>query len=302
MEYWRQAYLGMRSIPYTLNEFELATFFTFSAKERMLINARRRHLYRLALAIHIGFVRMTGRTLDACRYVPRNLWQHLGQQLGIEPPDLGTMTSLYDGHTDTLIEHQVCAYQALGFGPMTEHQRRYLMRWLKSTLSGRQDRNGLLHELKRWLYEHRILLPRDRTLRELIVQAVRDVEATLTVELTQAFGETTLERWGKLLPKPHGEASSLQQWLWSVPLRNSTRQMSELFRKIDHLVELGVRATWPDTCNEAIVRHYARRCANRKPQTFGESPYPVRHTTARGGLLHALRVVLGNRPAPVDAR
>ncbi|WP_028215523.1 DUF4158 domain-containing protein, partial [Paraburkholderia mimosarum] len=126
MEHWRQTYLGMRSIPHTLNEFELATFFTFSAKECALINARRRHVYRFALALHIGFVRMTGRTLDACRYVPRNLWQHLGQQLGIEPPDLGTMTSLYDGHTDTLVEHQACAYQALGFGSMTEHQRRYV--------------------------------------------------------------------------------------------------------------------------------------------------------------------------------
>ncbi|MEM5453033.1 hypothetical protein [Paraburkholderia guartelaensis] len=97
-----------------------------------------------------------------------------------------------------------------------------------------------------------ILLPRDRTLRELIVQAIRDVEATL-------------DRWGKLLPKPHGEASSLQKWLWPVPLRNSTRQMSELLHKLDYLVELGVRVQCPDTCNEAIVRHYARRCADRKP-------------------------------------
>ncbi|CAB3807830.1 Tn3 family transposase ISBusp1 [Paraburkholderia ultramafica] len=255
MEHWRQAYLGMRSIPHTLNEFELAAFFTFSSKERALINTRRRHLYRFALALHIGFVRMSGCTLDACRYVPRNLWQHLGRQLGIESPDLGTMTALYDGHTDTLFEHQVCAYQARGFGPMTEHQRRYVMRWLKSALSGRQDRNGLLHELKRWLYEHRILLPRDRTLRELIVQVIRDVEAEFTGELMQALGEATLDRWGQLLPKPHGEALSLQQWRWSVPLRNSTRQMSDLFRKVDLLVELGVQTKWPETCNEAIVRH-----------------------------------------------
>ena len=96
---------------------------------------------------------------------------------------------------------------------MTEHQRRYVMRWLKAEISGRQDRKGVLHELKRWLYEHRILLPRDRTLRELIVQAIREVEAALTGELMQAFGEATLDRWGKLLPKPHGEVSSLQQWL-----------------------------------------------------------------------------------------
>ena len=288
MEHWRQAYLGMRSIPHTLNEFELATFFTFSARECALINARRRHVYRFALALHIGFVRMTGRTLDACRYVPRNLWQHLGQQLRIEPPDLGTMTSLYDGHTDTLVEHQACAYQALGFGSMTEHQRRYVMRWLKAALSGRQDRNGLLHELKRWLYEHRILLPRDRTLRELIVQAIRDVEATLTGELTQAFGEATLDRWGKLLPKPHGEASSLQQWLWSVPLRNSTRQMSELLRKLDCLVELGVQVQWPDTCNEAIVRHYARRCADRKPSVSHRIQPAIRRLEAACFMRYAL--------------
>jgi hypothetical protein len=74
MEHWRLAYLGMRRMPRDLSEFELATFFTFSSKERALINARRGPLYRLALALHIGFVRMTGATLDAYQYVPQILW------------------------------------------------------------------------------------------------------------------------------------------------------------------------------------------------------------------------------------
>lgn len=39
MEHWRLAYLGMRRMPRDLSEFELATFFTFSSKERALINA-----------------------------------------------------------------------------------------------------------------------------------------------------------------------------------------------------------------------------------------------------------------------
>jgi hypothetical protein len=65
------AYLGMRQFPRELNEFELATFFTYSPKERALIDARRSHLYRLAVAVHIGFVRMTGRTLDAYKQMPR---------------------------------------------------------------------------------------------------------------------------------------------------------------------------------------------------------------------------------------
>ncbi|MFS8981712.1 hypothetical protein PO002_46620, partial [Cupriavidus necator] len=65
---------------------------------------------------------------------------------------------------------RACAYRALGFGAMTEHQRRYAVRGLKAATSGGQDRKGLLQDLKRWLYEHRILLQRDRTLRQLVVQ------------------------------------------------------------------------------------------------------------------------------------
>jgi hypothetical protein len=65
MEHWQVTYLGNRQIPRELTEFELATFFTFSAKERALIDARRGDLYRLAVALHIGFIRMSGRTLDA---------------------------------------------------------------------------------------------------------------------------------------------------------------------------------------------------------------------------------------------
>ncbi|UBM07889.1 Tn3 family transposase [Cupriavidus metallidurans] len=263
MDHWQLAYLGIRQIPRELSEFELATFFTFSGKERALIDARRSHLYRLACAVHIGFVRMTGRTLDAYKQVPKFLWAFVGAQLGIIPPDMGTLGALYDGRTDTLVDHQMLAYQALGFSPMAEHQRRYVMRWLKERLAGQPSRSDLLHELKRWLYEHRILIPHDRALKRLISQAVEASEATLAEALVQTYGETSLDTWGTLLPRPEGDRASLQQWLWAVPLRNSTHQMDELFDKIDRLYQLGVHQGWPAVCNEAVVRHYARRCANR---------------------------------------
>ncbi|ODV42401.1 hypothetical protein AWV79_27360 [Cupriavidus sp. UYMMa02A] len=48
------AYLGRRQIPQELSEFELATFFTYSPKERALIDARRSPF----VAVHIGFIRM----------------------------------------------------------------------------------------------------------------------------------------------------------------------------------------------------------------------------------------------------
>lgn len=51
------------------------------------------------------------------KQVPKRLWHHLGEQLGIELPDLGTLRTLYDDRTDTLADHQKLAYEALGFRP-----------------------------------------------------------------------------------------------------------------------------------------------------------------------------------------
>ncbi|WP_157650447.1 hypothetical protein [Burkholderia ubonensis] len=41
MDHWRLAYLGLRHFPHELTEFELHTFFTFSNRERALIDGRR---------------------------------------------------------------------------------------------------------------------------------------------------------------------------------------------------------------------------------------------------------------------
>jgi len=265
MEHWQVSYLGIRQIPRELTEFDLATFFTFSAKERALIEARRGDLYRLAVALHIGFIRMSGRTLDAYKQVPKVLWNHLGAQLVVDPPDLGTLRTLYETRARTLIDHQVLAYQALGFRPMAEHQRRYVVRWLKERLTGRPERGDLLYELKRWLYEHHILIVHDRLLKRLIVKAGQDVEGSLTDGLVGAFGDATLDHWSRLLAQPDNDHASLQQWLWAVPLRQSTHQMGDVFTKIDRLYAIGVHEGWPMLCNDAAVRHYARRCARRPP-------------------------------------
>lgn len=265
MDHWHAPYLGLRHIPPELTDFELNTFFTYSSKERALIEARRNSLYRLALALHLGFIRMTGRTLDAYKQVPKILWTHLGSQLSIDPPELGTLRSLYETRPRTLIDHQQLAQQALGFSSMTEHQRRYLVRWLKETLVGRPDATTLLMQVKGWLYQHQILMPHDRLLKRMIAEAISSHEAALETTLVRYLGDANVHTWSRELPAPFDSRGSLQQWLWAVPVKHSTVEMSELFEKIDHLKELRVPTEWPAEVNETLVRHYARRCANRPP-------------------------------------
>jgi hypothetical protein len=54
----------------------------------------------LGLALQIGFLRMSGRLLDAVPMVPPALWRHLGTQFAIAAPDLASFTRPVPACTD----------------------------------------------------------------------------------------------------------------------------------------------------------------------------------------------------------
>ena len=92
---------------------------TYSRTERELITARRGNAHKLGLALHIGFLRLSGRLLNSVRIVPAMLWQHLGNEIGIATPELPSLRALY-GRGRTLFDHQQLACEVLGFQWMTE--------------------------------------------------------------------------------------------------------------------------------------------------------------------------------------
>ena len=151
MQGWQTTYLGMRELPRDISGFELQAFFTFSPAERALIDARRGDAHKLGLALHIGFLRMSGRLLDALRIVPPGLWRHLGKELGVDAPELASLRALY-GRGLTLFDHQQVACEALRFRWMSEHQRRALVRLLGDEVSRCADRDKLLVVARHWLY------------------------------------------------------------------------------------------------------------------------------------------------------
>ena len=89
MNDWQSTYLGRGALPRDLSGFEIEAFFTYCESERRVIDDERRTpTLKIALALQIGFLRMTGRLLEALRMVPPALWRHLGTQFHIEAPDL----------------------------------------------------------------------------------------------------------------------------------------------------------------------------------------------------------------------
>jgi len=104
MNHWQATFLGLKQLPRELSGFEIEAFFTFTASERALIEGRRGPSLKLGLALQIGFLRMSGRVLDAVRIVPpscgvisassstwrHRIWPRCARCTGAEVPSLNT--------------------------------------------------------------------------------------------------------------------------------------------------------------------------------------------------------------------
>ena len=263
MDSWHATFLGLRHLPREVTAFEVEVFFQFSAEEARIIEERRRPELKLGLALQMGFLRMSGRLLDAVRIVPPLLWRHLGERFGVAAPDLASLRAMYR-RAPTLIEHQQVACDALGFQWLTGYQRRALVRALREELARTDDRERLLGFARRWLYEHRLIIVHERLLRSMIAAARRQHEAELARRIDHAVEPGLLMQWRAALNEPHGSGLSLQSWLWAPPARHSSRQIEEMIDRIERLYGLRVHERMGDFPDDLLRRH-ARRLAGRPP-------------------------------------
>jgi Domain of unknown function (DUF4158) len=86
MSRWDHRYLGHERFPASLSAFEVEQFFTLSKDELASVRERRGPRNRLALALQIGFLKMTGGTLNSVEIIPAAVLDHLGRQLAYPPP------------------------------------------------------------------------------------------------------------------------------------------------------------------------------------------------------------------------
>ena len=67
MNQWQATFLGLKQLRREVSGFDIEVFYTFTAGERALIDARRGSSLKVGLALQIRFLRMSGRVLDAVR-------------------------------------------------------------------------------------------------------------------------------------------------------------------------------------------------------------------------------------------
>ena len=274
MQSWHTTYLGLKDLPRELSTFELQAFFTFSSTERAVIDARYGATHKLGLALHIGFLRLSGRSLNAVRVVPATLWAHLGKELGVHAPELATLKALYLRRS-TLFEHQQLAQHTLGFRGMTAHQDRAFVQVLRDEAARLPDKDQLLVFARRWLYDHKFLIENNRAFRTQITAALDLLESDTGASIATTVPDDLLDKWRHALAHFRPDGQTQQSWLWEAPAKHSTVQIAQVFERIDLLYSLSVHKHLGDL-SDLIVRRYARQLANRPPSVGARIKEPRR--------------------------
>lgn len=267
-------FLGLKQIARELSAFEIEAFFTFSEAELITIETRRRPELRLGLALQIGFLRMSGRLLDALRMVSPELWRHLGAQLSITPPELASLRALCR-RAQTLREHHQIACEVLGFRWASDHEWHALLHAVYQELASTGDRNRLLRFARQWMYQHQVIIVHERQLRSMIAEATNLYEKELSSQVYTAIDEPIRSRWHREIILAHGSGITLQNRWWMAPAKHSTHHIDEMFERIRKLYELDVHRHLQEV-PEALLRRYARRLANRSPSVGARIREPAR--------------------------
>ena len=254
---------------------EIEHFFTLGEEEYATVRRRRRVLNRLALALQIGFLKMTGGTLNSVEIIPPGVLEHLGRQLGCAPPRLASIRALYRRRR-TLFDHQAAALTALGRTEPSEHAVRGLVAYLRREAAAVFDNAELMAHSRSWLVDHGYLLPRERDIRHLVAATRRHHEQALFRTIVAVAG-SDCETWlPRLLATIEDSGISRLEWLGAVPSGKGPSSLEAQIAKVLFLKELGGDKLALPGLPLAGLAHFARRMTSRKAAALARIKDPHR--------------------------
>lgn len=265
MSRWEHRYLGDDRFPEMLSALEIEHFFTLDQGELASVRERRGPLNRLALALQIGFLKMTGRTLSSVELIPPAILDHLGRHLDCVPPRIASVRAFYRRRRRTLFEHHEAALRLLGRTVASPHAERGLVAYLRREAAAVFDQAELMARARLWLVEHHYLLLRERDVRRQVIAARRHHEQALFKTIAAAV-PAERETWvSRLLAPVEGDKISRFEWLGAVPSSKGAKSLEEQIEKVGFLKEMAAnRLVLPDL-PLAGLEHFARRLMSRRP-------------------------------------
>ena len=284
MSRWDQRYFGYAEFPETLTALEIQRFFTPTQEERLAVAQRRSVTNKIAFALQLGFLKMTGRSLNSAELVPPAILAHLGEVLGCAPPRIASIRAFYRRRR-TLFDHQAEAQALLGRTQAGEHALRGLTAYLRREAIGIYTVADLSAKARIWMIERDYILPRERDIRQSAVKALRVQEQALAAAVYGAVERLVREAWPKaLLGLAPNDETTVLEWFRAPPASHRVRVLDDHLAKVRRLRELGADLLTPEVLPLSGLNHFHRRIAVRKPAQLSMMSELVQSPWAVGGL------------------
>ncbi len=84
-----------KRFPDGLSALGIEHFFTLDEQQLAKVRERRSPVNRMALALQVGFLKMTGSTLNSVERIPADILAHLGPLLDCEPPRIASIRAFH---------------------------------------------------------------------------------------------------------------------------------------------------------------------------------------------------------------
>jgi TnpA family transposase len=258
-------FVGQESLPARLSEFDRQQFFELSRADVEAIREQFRGDHRLPAALMVMFMRVAGRPLDGFNVLPRNLLRYTAQELGVSPPSIASLRSIYK-RRQTLYKHQLWVKTYLGLRDLQPADEADLIDTLRVQAEESSHPDDLAQSARQWLFTRRILIPGARRLQDW----ARDSFAAVETQILEAINAAVPPAKAQLLVESaysarQGTDGTHLDWLKTPPKRHGHGSLSETFDKVRYLKLLGAHE-W-DLADIALAKQqaYARQVQARRP-------------------------------------
>jgi len=253
---------ALTQIPSDLSDRDIARHYTFTEKERKLINRRRRASNRLGFAVQLALLKFPGRTFMEVKDVPRPVLTAIAEQVGVPASAFAS----YGERENTLYEHldelrRECGFRSCGW-------REYLL-VAKSLLADAMESDRPLPLIETALERLRtkgILAPTMIHIERLVWIVLKIAERRLLRTLTQSL---TLEQQIRLDSLLYADTSirgaTRLSWLRQAPGVTSPKSIKQLVERLLYLRDLSLPVL-PITLHQNRVLQLARKCSKYQAQ------------------------------------
>lgn len=167
---------------------------------------------------------------------------------------------------------------------MTEHQRRALVRALRDEVARCADRDQLLVFARRWLYQSKILILRDRDIRVLVTAARGQLEEETATTIATAVPAELLVRWRDAMAALRPDGQTQQSWLWAGS-GQTLNQTKTSWRGV-RANRTAARPECPQTPGRPVRPHCAALCTPPGLKAALGGGQDQRTRSHSGGCLH----------------